>query len=104
MSGRRCEILDSIVGVYRSGTVTGQRIEYCNVFGNTEGSAIVGQSCFSADPQFRDPAKLDYRLAETSPCKGKASDSGDIGCRYTPEMIELVQKALELRAKGIIKF
>ncbi|MFH1921678.1 MAG: hypothetical protein ABIP48_17575 [Planctomycetota bacterium] len=34
----------------------------------------------------------------------KASDGGDVGCRYTPEMIELCQKALELRAKGIIKF
>ena len=39
-----------------------------------------------------------------SPCIGKASDGGDIGYRYTPEMIEMVQKALELRAKGIIKF
>jgi len=40
----------------------------------------------------------------TSPCIGKASDGGDIGCRYTPEMIEIIQKALELRAKGIIEF
>jgi hypothetical protein len=31
-------------------------------------------------------------------------DGGDIGCRYTPEMIEMCKKALELRAKGIIKF
>jgi len=26
------------------------------------------------------------------------------GCRYTPAMIEVLQKALELRAQGIIKF
>ena len=40
----------------------------------------------------------------TSPCIGKAPDGGDIGCRYTPGMIEIIQKALELRAQGIIKF
>jgi len=34
----------------------------------------------------------------------KASDGGDIGCRYTPEMLEILEKALELRRKGIIKF
>jgi hypothetical protein len=32
------------------------------------------------------------------------TDSGDIGCRFTPEMLEMLQKALELRKKGIIKF
>jgi len=29
---------------------------------------------------------------------------GDIGCRYTPEMVGLCQKALELRRQGILKF
>jgi hypothetical protein len=29
---------------------------------------------------------------------------GDIGCPYTPEIIELCKQALELRRKGIIKF
>jgi len=38
---------------------------------------------------------------EVGPRRGKASDGGDIGCRYTPEMLRL---ALELRRKGIIKF
>ena len=55
-------------------------------------------------PQFRDPANLDYRLLPTSPCIGKASDDGDLGVRYTPEMMEMCRIALELRAKGIIKF
>ena len=50
------------------------------------------------------PTGLDGRLMPGSSCIGKASDGGDIGCRYTREMIELVEKALELRAKGIIKF
>jgi hypothetical protein len=40
----------------------------------------------------------------TSPCRKKASDGGDIGCRFTPEMLEMLEKALELRKKGIIKF
>jgi hypothetical protein len=53
---------------------------------------------------FRDPVNLDYRLMPNSPCIGKASDGGDIGCRYTPEMLEMVQVALELRRRGIIKF
>ena len=57
-----------------------------------------------ANPKFRDPANLDFRLMPDSPCIGKASDGGDIGCRYTPEMMELCRIALELRAKGIIKF
>ena len=53
---------------------------------------------------FRDPANLDYRLMPGSPCIGKASDGGDIGCRYNPEMMELINVALELRRRGIIKF
>jgi len=63
-----------------------------------------GKRCLTADPQLRDPDNFDYRLKPTSPCRGKASDGGDIGCRYTPEMIEVLEKALELRKKGIIKF
>jgi hypothetical protein len=54
--------------------------------------------------EFVNPKMLDYRWTHDSPYSGKASDGGDIGCRYTPEMIEMVQKALELRAQGIIKF
>jgi len=74
----------------------------CVTLGNGFDAGIRG--CAAADPQFRDPLNLDYRLRPGSPCVGKASDGGDIGCRYTPEMIEMCRIALELRAKGIIKF
>jgi hypothetical protein len=98
-------LTDSIVTSVQSGD-PGTVIEHCDVYGNPPfiDEAKPGKGCFSADPQFRDPANLDYRLLPTSPCIGKASDGGDIGCRYTPEMMEMIQKALELRAKGVIKF
>ncbi|MGQ9576557.1 MAG: hypothetical protein ACUVUC_14690 [Thermoguttaceae bacterium] len=82
---------------------TGNVIKNCATFGQgrpPEGS----ENSFLTNPRFLDPANLDYRLAPNSPCKGKASDGGDIGCRYTPEMIELCKVALELRRRGIIKF
>ena len=85
---------------------TDTRIDHCNVFGQPPflNDAKPGKDCFRGDPQFRDPGNLDYRLKKTSPCRGKASDGGDVGVRYTPAMIEIVKKALELRKKGIIKF
>jgi hypothetical protein len=82
------------------------RIDTCNVFGTTPfvASARPGKGTFGANPMFRDPGNLDYRLTPGSPCIGKASDGGDIGCRYTPEIVELVKVALELRRRGVIKF
>ena len=63
------------------------------------------KNCFRGSPQFRDSMNLDYRRSKKdTQCRGKASDGGDLGCRYTPEMIEILKKALELRKKGIIKF
>ena len=66
--------------------------------------APLSPGCFNADPQFRDPKNLDYRLKPTSPCRKRASDGGDIGCRFTDEMLEMLKLAHELRRKGIIKF
>ena len=81
-------------------------IEQCDVFGKPAfiDEARPGKGCFSAPPQFVDPKNFDYRLMPTSPCRGKASDGGDIGVRYTPQMIEMLTLALELRRRGIIKF
>jgi len=55
------------------------------------------------------------RVGLTSPCRKRgyglkaalrtgAGWGGDIGCRFTPEILEMLEKALELRKKGIIKF
>jgi len=82
---------------------TGQTIQNCVTFGEGRPPAESVNS-FYANPMFRDPANLDYRLQPGSPCIGKASDGGDIGVRWTPEMLEMVQVALELRRRGIIKF
>jgi hypothetical protein len=75
-----------------------------NLFQDPLGKGAAGPACISADPMFVDGKNFDYRLKRGSPCIGKASDGGDIGCRYTPEMIELCKVALDLRRKGTLKF
>ncbi len=97
-------VVDSIVGSIESQSANTQ-IDYCNVYG--DGYKLLakpGKGCLRKKPQFRDPKHFDYRLKPTSPCRKKASDGGDIGCRFTPEMLEMLKLAHELRKKGIIKF
>ncbi|MFC1806081.1 hypothetical protein ACFL09_03780, partial [Planctomycetota bacterium] len=103
--GSRCRVVDSVVGQIRSKEPS-VLIEHSNMLGEPpfDGPVKVGKLCFSRDPQFRDPSAFDYRLKPTSPCRKRASDGGDIGCRFTPEMLEMLKLAHELRKKGIIKF
>ncbi|HUT88143.1 MAG TPA: protein kinase [Thermoguttaceae bacterium] len=96
--------LDSILGSVQS-SAAASRIDFCNVVsGKFVDRAEPGKGCFSAPPQFANAKNLDYRLLPTSPCIGRASDGGDVGCRFTPEMIEMLTLALQLRQQGIIKF
>jgi len=99
-------VVDCIVGGVVPHNKATALVEHTDAFGARGFIALpkVGRGCFSKDPQFRDPKNFDYRLKKTSPCRGKASDGGDIGCRYTPEMLEMLKLAQELRKKGIIKF
>ena len=64
----------------------------------------LGRGCFRADPMFRDPDNLDYRLHPRSPCRGRASDGGDLGFRYTQSILELLQVAQRLKQKGMLDF
>ncbi len=79
-------------------------MEYCLILGNVSPDIERGPGCIQGDPMFRDPKNLDYRLKPGSPCIGKASDGGDIGVRWTPEMLEMINVALELRRRGLIEF
>jgi len=86
-------------------TRRGTTIKHCVAFpeGFTD-LAQPGEGCLVQNPLFAAPRAFDYRLLPGSPCIGKASDGGDIGVRWTPEMLELCKIALELRARGVIKF
>ena len=94
--------MDSIINTVKVESVA--RIDYCNVFGNYQTMAKPGKNCISVDPQFVNAKGHDYRLGPKSPCRGKASDGGDLGVRYTPERIDMYKLAFALRARGIIKF
>ncbi len=80
----------------------GHRIDHCIVAAAPlpEGST----NCLSASPLFRDPLNLDFSLLPNSPGVKQASDGGDVGCRYTPELAELCKQAVELRKQGAISF
>ena len=98
-------VRDSIISAVtvRKGRI---RVERTNLYQQsiTSSEKLLLIDCLSADPGFIDPQTHDYRLRPTSPCRGKAQDGGDLGCRHTPEMVELLSKARELRDKGIISF
>ena len=82
-------------------------MEGCDIFPGKTGAgpaAKLGRGCFSADPLFANPRDSDYRLMPRSPCRNKADDGGDVGCRVTPKMVEMLKVVFELRKKGAIEF
>jgi len=117
---KRCTVLGEANSGLKAGYVADSIVESISFPGDSSVGPIIhscvfgkkpykrkakpGVGCFSRDPQFRDPKRFDYRLKPSSPCRGKARDGGDIGCRYTPEMIEMLKLAFEMRKKGFIKF
>ena len=98
-------VRDSIVGQIAAPGLK-VRIDYCDVYGKPPflDAAKPAKRCFSADPQFINVKAFDYRLRRASPCRKRASDGGDLGCRYTREMVDLIKLAFELRKKGMMKF
>nr|MBC8373823.1 hypothetical protein [Planctomycetota bacterium] len=98
-------VLNSIVGRI---TVTGAEVKigFCNMLNKkpVAGSAKPDKTCFSIDPQFRNPAKYDYNLKPSSPCRRKGDGGKGVGCVYTPEMIQILKKALQLRKDKILKW
>lgn len=98
-------VLNSIIGRI---TVTGAEVKigFCNLVNKkaTAGSAKPDKTCFSVDPKFRNPANFDYRLKPSSLCRRKGEGGKGVGCTYTPEMIQILRKALELRRNRLIRF
>jgi hypothetical protein len=102
LDGGPNSVSDSILSTVVS-EKQGTTVMFSNVT-RVSGLATLGEGCLSADPQFMDAKNFDYRLGPKSPCRKKASDGGDLGCHYTPEMIEVLREALILRQQGLIKF
>ena len=80
----------------------GHRIDHCILAAAPppDGST----NCATATPLFHDLADLDFSLLPNSPGVKQASDGGDLGCRYTPELTELRKQAVELRKQKVISF
>jgi len=98
-------VVNSIVGELRTGyTRNTSQLRSSDILRIDITRFPDNKDCFSADPMIRDAKNLDFRLMPKSPCRGRASDGGDLGCRYTPEMLELCKTAVELRKRGLIKF
>ncbi|HUT09198.1 MAG TPA: hypothetical protein VMY42_01770, partial [Thermoguttaceae bacterium] len=106
MTGQPNVLVDCILPTVEA-TQPDTRIEYCDVYGNEPSyidNARAGKGCFNAPPQPTNPTVFDFRPAPRSPLSQAASDGGALGCRYTPEMIEMLKFALRLRSNGSVKF
>jgi len=106
MTGQPNVVVDCIMPTVEA-TQPDTRIEYCNVYGKEPSyidRARAGKGCFHVPPQLTNPTLFDFRPAPRSPLLQAASDGGALGCRYTPEMIEMLKAALRLRSDGTVKF
>jgi len=52
-----------------------------NLFGNATPSALVASENIAQDPLFTDARRMDFTLAQNSPCAGAGTDKKDIGVR-----------------------
>jgi hypothetical protein len=98
-------VVDSIVGQVRA-TQAGTQVTHSCLFGKPPflDFATPGDGCIIKKPGFANPQKFDFRLTRSSPCRKRASDKGDMGCRYTPGMLEMLKLAMEMRSKGLVVF
>ena len=82
------------------------QIDYCDIFGKTPfvEFAKPGKHCMTRPPLFANPSGFDFRVRPGSPCHGKGADGTDMGCRYTKDMVDMLQLAVELRKRGLIDF
>jgi hypothetical protein len=103
INGERNRIIDSILVGDVTARVAGNSIERSVIHDGTfVERAQPGPGCFGADPLFVDEKERDLRLKPTSPCRGRATDGGDLGVRYTAEMAEILGVYVLLRQQGLI--
>ena len=67
------------------------------------GGSAAGKPALPA-PRSGSVWRSDLLDSPPAPARGKASDGGDMGCRYTPEILDMLKLTFELRKKGVIKF
>jgi len=98
-------VVDSVVGQIR-GRQAGTQVTHSCLFGKPPflDFATPGTGCIMKSPGFANPKRFDFRLKTSSPCRKRASDGGDMGCRYTPGMIDMLKRAFDLRTKGVVIF
>jgi len=105
LNGESNTVVDSIAEQVNA-TKRDCKIDYCDVYGRNPfvDFAMAGKHCFSLPPLMINPRNLDFRLGAASPCRGRARDGGNLGCRYTKDMAEMSMLAFELKNRKIIDF
>lgn len=86
-------IVESVVSEFRGHAP--DALTRCDTY-KTVAGITPGEGCINVDPMFVNSTGYDYHLALKSPCRKKASDGGDLGVRFTPEMAEVLKTYLSL--------